>query len=104
MPGSGQASWLWVLASIAIFTVGELYLLPVGLSFVTKVAPARHAVDADGRVARDEFHRRFFGGFIGSFWSGMAKPEFFLMIAAISALAGIMIFICRWPLKGTVRE
>src|SRR5713226_8710870 len=33
--GSGQASWLWVLGSIVIITVGELYLSPVGLSLVT---------------------------------------------------------------------
>src|SRR5580698_8348253 len=39
--GAGQASWLWVLGSIAIITVGELYLSPIGLSLVTKVAPAR---------------------------------------------------------------
>ncbi len=102
--GSGQASWLWVLASIAVITVGELYLSPVGLSFVTKVAPARLLSMLMGVWLATSFTGGFLAGWLGSFWSGMAKPEFFLMIAAISALAGIMIFICRWPLKGTVRE
>ena len=34
----------------------------------------------------------------------MGKPQFFLMIAAIAALAGVMIFLCRWPLRGALRE
>ena len=33
--GSGQASWLWVLGAIAVITVGELYLSPIGLSPVS---------------------------------------------------------------------
>ncbi len=32
----------------------------------------------------------------------MEKPEFFLLVAAIAALAGLMIFACRWPLKGAL--
>ena len=31
----------WLFASTVVYTVGELYLSPIGLSFVTKVAPAR---------------------------------------------------------------
>jgi POT family proton-dependent oligopeptide transporter len=102
--GSAQASWLWVLASIAVITVGELYLSPVGLSFVTKVAPARLLSMLMGVWLASSFTGGFLAGWLGSFWSRMAKPEFFLMIAAISALAGVMIFICRWPLKGAMRE
>jgi proton-dependent oligopeptide transporter, POT family len=102
--GAGQASWLWVLASIAIITVGELYLSPVGLSFVTKVAPARILSMMMGIWLASSFTGNFLAGFIGSFWSGMTPPAFFLMIAAISALAGLMIFVCRWLLRGMLRE
>jgi POT family proton-dependent oligopeptide transporter len=102
--GSGQASWLWVLASIAVITVGELYLSPVGLSFVTKAAPARLLSMLMGVWLASSFTGGFLAGWLGSFWSAMAKPEFFLMIAGISALAGVMIFVCRWPLRGAVRE
>src|SRR5205085_10897846 len=41
MPEGAQSSVLWLVVSSAVFTIGELYLSPVGLSFVTKVAPAR---------------------------------------------------------------
>jgi POT family proton-dependent oligopeptide transporter len=102
--GSGQASWLWVLGSIAIITVGELYLSPVGLSLVTKVAPARILSMMMGVWLATSFTGGFLAGWLGSFWSRMEKPHFFLMIAAISALAGVIIFLCRWPLRGMLHQ
>ncbi|MGA7430405.1 MAG: MFS transporter, partial [Xanthobacteraceae bacterium] len=102
--GAGQASWLWVLGSIAIITVGELYLSPVGLSLVTKVAPARILSMMMGIWLGANFTGGFLAGYIGSFWSRMSPPQFFLLVAGIAALAGVMIFLCRWPLKGMLRE
>jgi len=43
-------------------------------------------------------------GWLGSFWSTMNKPDFFLMIAAIGALAGLMILACRGALRETSPE
>ena len=102
--GAGQASWLWVLASIAVITVGELYLSPVGLSLVTKVAPVRILSMMMGIWLATSFTGGFLAGYIGTFWSRMAPPQFFLLIAGISALAGLMIFACRWLLRGMLRE
>src|SRR5207249_1691912 len=36
-----RRSVLWLVGTTVIITLGELYLSPVGLSFVTKIAPAR---------------------------------------------------------------
>jgi proton-dependent oligopeptide transporter, POT family len=102
--GNGQASWLWLLGSIAITTVGELYLSPVGLSLVTKVAPARILSMMMGVWLATSFTGGFLAGFLGSFWSRMEKPEFFLLIAGISALAGLIIFACRWFLHGMLEK
>jgi POT family proton-dependent oligopeptide transporter len=102
--GSGQASWLWVLGAIAIITVGELYLSPIGLSLVTKVAPARILSMMMGVWLATNFFGGFLAGYLGSFWSRMQPEQFFLMIASVAALAGVLIFLCRWPLKGALRE
>jgi proton-dependent oligopeptide transporter, POT family len=102
--GSGQASWLWVLGSIAIITIGELYLSPTGLSLVTKVAPARILSMMMGVWLATNFAGGFLAGFLGSFWSRMQPVQFFLMIASIAALAGVLIFLCRWPLRGALRD
>jgi POT family proton-dependent oligopeptide transporter len=102
--GSGQASWLWVLLSISVITVGELYLSPIGLSLVTKVAPARIISMMMGIWLATSFTGGFLAGFLGSFWSRMTPPQFFLLTAGTAALAGVMIFACRWLLRGMLRE
>jgi POT family proton-dependent oligopeptide transporter len=87
----GQASWLWLLGFFVIITVGELYLSPVGLSLVSKVAPARLMSMLMGVWLSTNFFGGFLAGYLGTFWSSMTKPAFFLMLAVISALA-------RWRL------
>jgi POT family proton-dependent oligopeptide transporter len=94
--GGGKASWLWLFAYFVVITLGELYLSPVGLSFVTKVAPARLISLLMGVWLSASFTGGFLAGYIGSFWSAMGKPEFFLLVAGIAALAGMMILGCRW--------
>jgi proton-dependent oligopeptide transporter, POT family len=100
----GKASWLWLVGYFVFLTLGELYLSPIGLSLVTKIAPARILSMMMGVWLATSFVGGFLAGWLGSFWSRMAKPEFFLMIAAIGALAGLMIFACRWPLRDALRE
>ncbi|HVB80828.1 MAG TPA: peptide MFS transporter, partial [Candidatus Binataceae bacterium] len=102
--GGGKASWLWLFGFYVVITIGELYLSPVGLSLVTKIAPARIVSMLMGVWLATSFVGNFLAGYIGSFWSRMDKPEFFLLVAAIAALAGLIIFLCRWPLKGVLGE
>ncbi len=96
----GKASWLWLFAYFGVLTVGELYLSPVGLSFVTKLAPARLRSMLMGVWLATSFTGGFLAGYLGSFWSRMPHAAFFLMIAAIGAAAGFMILACRGILKG----
>jgi proton-dependent oligopeptide transporter, POT family len=95
----GKASWLWLFAYFVVITLGELYLSPVGLSFVTKIAPARLISLLMGVWLSASFTGGFLAGYIGSFWSAMDKPEFFLLVAGIAAPAGVMILGCRWVVK-----
>ncbi len=102
--GGGKASWLWLTAYFVVLTIGELYLSPVGLSLVTKVAPARAVSMMMGVWLATSFTGNFIGGYLGSFWSSMAKDSFFMMIAAIAALAGLVILAFVRPLKPMLRE
>jgi proton-dependent oligopeptide transporter, POT family len=97
--GIGQASWLWLLVYFAIVTIGELYLSPIGLSLVTKVAPARVVSMVMGMWLATSFAGNFIGGWLGSFWSLLDKGQFFLMIAAVATFAGIVIVAFNRPLQ-----
>ena len=102
--GGGPASWLWLLAYFAVLTVGELYLSPTSLSLVTKVAPARCLSMMMGIWLATSFTGGFLSGYLGSFWSVMAKSDFFLMIAAIAALAGLAIIAVARPVNAVLRQ
>jgi POT family proton-dependent oligopeptide transporter len=102
--GAGKASWVWLLGYFVVLTVGELYLSPIGLSLVTKVAPARILSMMMGVWLATSFVGNFLAGWLGSFWSSMDKEQFFLMIAAVAALAGVAIWFCQRPLRGTLAE
>jgi POT family proton-dependent oligopeptide transporter len=102
--GAGKASWLWLFGYFVVITVGELYLSPVGLSLVTKIAPLRIISMMMGVWLATSFVGGFLAGTIGSFWSRMEKPEFFLLVAAIAALAGAAIYASRRLLRGMLAE
>ncbi len=100
----GQASWLWLLGFFVIITIGELYLSPVGLSLVSKVAPARLLSMLMGVWLSTSFLGGFLAGYLGTFWSSMSKPGFFLMLALVSAFAAVAIALLIRPLRGMLRE
>ena len=101
--GADKASWLWLLAYFVVLTVGELYLSPIGLSLVSKVAPARALSMMMGLWLSTSFTGGLLAGYLGSQWSGMAKSDFFLMIATVTALAGLAVLALIRPLKSVIR-
>ncbi len=101
--GAPDASWLWLFAYFVVITIGELYLSPVGLSLVSKAAPARMVSMMMGVWLGTSFVGNFIGGWLGSFWSSMDKMYFFLMIAIVAALAGVVIAAFNRPLGKILR-
>jgi POT family proton-dependent oligopeptide transporter len=102
--GGDEASWLWLLAYFVVITLGELYISPIGLSLVSKLAPVRMVSMLMGLWLATSFAGNFLAGWLGSFWSGMDKLMFFLMIAGIAALAGAVILLFDRPLRGIVAD
>ena len=75
-PAAGRiASWLWLLGYFVVLTIGELYLSPIGLSLVSKVAPARVVSMMMGVWLATSFVGNFLAGWLGSFWSSMDKID-----------------------------
>jgi POT family proton-dependent oligopeptide transporter len=102
--GGGKASWLWLFAYFVVITLGELYISPIGLSLVSKLAPAKIISMMMGVWLATSFTGNFIAGYLGSFWSQMDKAHFFLMIAAIAGLAGASIAAFNRPLRAVLKE
>jgi POT family proton-dependent oligopeptide transporter len=98
----GRASAWWLTGYFVLVTLGELYLSPTSLSVVTKVAPTRLQSTVMGLSFGTIFAGAFLAGWLGSFWSGMSKPGFFLMIALIAAGAGIAMLALKRPLTKAI--
>jgi POT family proton-dependent oligopeptide transporter len=101
--GGGKASWLWLFWYFAVLTIAELYLSPIGLSLVSKVAPAKILSLMMGVWLATSFTGNLAAGWLGSFWSSMDKADFFLMIAAIAAMAGLVIAAFNPLLRGMLK-
>src|SRR3989442_5726091 len=84
---AGKASALWLVGYFVLATIGELHLAPVGLALISKIAPARVLSMMMGVWFAATLPADILGGFLRGFWSSMAKADFFLVIAAIVALA-----------------
>jgi POT family proton-dependent oligopeptide transporter len=103
--GGVKASWLWSVLFFAFVTLGELYLSPISLSLYSKVAPLKIA----SLMMAVNFLPNFLGGgllqgYLGTYWTTMSKPTFFVMIAAISAIAGLIIWAMERPLRPLLQE
>jgi POT family proton-dependent oligopeptide transporter len=101
----GKSSWLWLVVYIALTTIGEIYLSPISLSLYSKAAPPRLL----STMMAINFIPNFLGGgflqgWLGSFWSSMSKLSFFLMIAALAGVAGLVVWAFDRPLRPILRE
>ena len=97
-----RISFLWLVACSFILTVGEIYLSPIGLSLVTKVAPARLVSMLMGMWYFSNFFGNYLTGYLGTYYEKMSKESFFLMLAVLAMAAGAAIFALRKPLKNAV--
>jgi len=100
-PGQ-KISFLWLVFCTFIYTLGELYLSPVGLSLFSKVAPPQVMSMMMGVFYLSSFFGNYMSGYLGMFYSSMSKSSFFLMLAVLGVAAGAAIFALRKPLKNAI--
>ena len=99
-----KVSPMWLIAGYFIMTVAELCLSPIGLSLVSKLAPAKFLSLTMGCW----FLTSFFGNMIAGIWGGkyglMSHTALFGVLAFIALLTGI-ILVCLIPkLNKTLQE
>jgi POT family proton-dependent oligopeptide transporter len=96
---AGGASWLWLFVFFVFITFGELYLSPIGLALVARVAPPQILSMMMGLWFITSFSGNLLQGYIGSFFSQMDKTQFFLLCAGIGAAAGVVTWLFNFPMK-----
>jgi POT family proton-dependent oligopeptide transporter len=92
----------WLALATYIFTMGELYLSPIGLSFVTKVAPARFLSMLMGVWFLSSFIGNYLAGSIGGLYSQMSHNSFFMIFAVLGGTVGIFFLLAEKKLQKIV--
>ena len=93
--GHGTASWLWLVGFFALLTAGELYILPVGLSVFSTLAPARVASAMIGVWYIAKFAGGLFSGWLGAYWQVLPSGWFFLIGASFAFLSGAGLLLAQ---------
>lgn len=95
-------SFLWLIFFSLFLTVGELYVSPIGLSLVTKLAPPRMVSMMMGVWFLSAFAGNYAAGFLGHYWEKLSKDLFFLLMSGVALAAGVAIVLIRKPLMRTI--
>jgi len=85
--GGGRADWLWFVAFFAIFTLGELFVLPTGLGLFARLAPPRLGATTVAAWYLAIFTGSLSAGLVGMLWSRTAHAPYFALLAVIALVA-----------------
>ena len=85
---------IWLFITYGIFTVSELFLSPIGLSLVSKLAPARTTALMMGGWFLSTSLGGKAAGILASYWDAFTdKSIFFLLLTVAAFIGGIFIFL-----------
>jgi POT family proton-dependent oligopeptide transporter len=82
----------WLIGTYFTLTIAELFLSPIGISFVSKVAPPRFLGLAQGGWLGATAIGNLMAGLVGKLWDIVEIWQFFLLMVVLTVLSGIFIF------------
>jgi POT family proton-dependent oligopeptide transporter len=96
--GTNVSPW-WLTLTYLLHTVGELCLSPVGLSAMTKLAPARIGGLMMGAWFLSISVGDFIGGRLASVYETFPLPLLFAIVAGFSIVAGVLLVFLLKPMR-----
>ena len=91
--GAPKASMIWLMLAYLFHTFGELMLSPIGLSMVTKLAPAHMVSMFMGVWFLSTFLAHLIGGVIASFIDQLGAGVIFGGVAGFVIVLGFVVFL-----------
>src|SRR5687768_287119 len=100
-----KTSPYWLALSYFVFTISEIFLSPIGLSLVSKLAPARLTALLMGGWFLSTSIGGKIAGVMTGFWDDFTDKKIFFLILVIAAfIGGILIYSRIKFLNETLRE
>jgi proton-dependent oligopeptide transporter, POT family len=88
-----KANVMWLLGFYVFSTIGELFVSPIGLSMVTKLAPKHLGSLMMGVWFLSFFIAHLISGAIVGFVASMGAFNIFLIIFLVMVFLGLVIFV-----------
>jgi POT family proton-dependent oligopeptide transporter len=86
-------STYWLITTYFTLTIAELHLSPMGLSFVSKVAPPKMKGLMMGGWFGATAVGNYLSGFVGRFYQNWELWQFFLLLVITSLFAALLVKI-----------
>jgi POT family proton-dependent oligopeptide transporter len=97
---AGPVNMMWLIALYILITCGELCLSPVGLSMVTKLAPAKLMSLMMGIWLTASFLGILIAGYFAALSKSLSLPLFF----AVPAVCLIVFAAIVWLFSGKIKS
>ena len=91
-PATAKAGLYWLILTYLFHTLGELFLSPIGLSMVTRLAPIKLASMLMGVWFLAPFVAQIAGGYIASYVEKLGAFNIFVIIGLFAIVAGLALF------------
>jgi len=99
-PPGTLVSPLWLIGVYLLHTIGELCLSPVGLSVVTKLAPARIVGSMMGIWFLSLSVGNKIGGWVAGFFETLPLPQLFGAVFLTTTAAAVILALMIRPIRG----
>jgi POT family proton-dependent oligopeptide transporter len=87
-----------------VFTIGELYILPVGLALFGRMAPEGFRATSIATWFFAGFFGNLLAGALGTLWSQMNHGLFFVLIGAVSGLSAVLLYMLSRRHRGVGQQ
>jgi proton-dependent oligopeptide transporter, POT family len=94
-----QVSPLWLVGTYLLHTIGELCLSPVGLSAMTRLAPARIAALTMGVWFLATSVGNYIGGRVAGFYNAFSLPDLFGAVTLYALGASVVLALLIRPIR-----
>jgi POT family proton-dependent oligopeptide transporter len=99
-----KVSPLWLTATYLLHTIGELCLSPVGLSAMTKLAPARVAALMMGVWFLATSVGNYLGGRVAGLYESFSLPSLFTAVTLFALAAAVVLALLVRPIERMLRS
>ncbi len=88
-----RVSYWWTVGYFVLLTLGELYVIPVGLTLVETLSPAAFAATAMGGWYIAKFLGSLLAGLMGAYWLKIPTSDFFALGTISPFVAALCLFL-----------